>query len=209
MRLSVITFWFWISVCSAKGGGGSSSSKGSSPSVGKGSSSGWKGSSGSTATKPSKASPKWSPSRNQGKKYSSQGRSVPVAAGLIGFWLGYQTSQAATEFIDWTQTCTTCVNIRDGVHECSNVDVPFATGRGQVLQIEGGASLDSSCLCGALSQDVFDSCLQCAKSSQLKASVSDIRQTCDQTVISGGVVDRSRTCMLIIAGAFTIPLLFL
>ena len=164
--------------CSPKGGGSSGSKSPSSGSRGPPSSSGSRAP-GSWPGKPHHSIPKRPNWTSRPKHSNGLGRSsIPVAAGVLGLWLGYQTSEAINDVVDWTRTCESCLDIRGGVQHCANVNVPYATSSNQILNIAGDPLIELDCLCGKLNPVIYDECLRCAPASVLKDSVTNLQNSC-------------------------------
>ena len=93
-------------------------------------------------------------------------------------WLGYQTADAVNDVFDWGLTCQSCLNIRENVRQCANVEIPYATARDQVLKIDGDPLLDPDCLCFQHHPSVYDECNRCAPVNAIKESIANIQGIC-------------------------------
>jgi hypothetical protein len=186
-------------VVTCKGGGGGASSGGGGGGRGGGSSSGSRGSSGGSSkgssgstggsARPVPSVPKWSSAKNGFRGGGQVLHRSPVAAPLVGFYLGYLLTGGMNDAstIVTAGQCEGCRHIRDGVKTCLNVDITPLASPNETLTFATDPELDSECFCSQLAPEIYDKCFQCAPSIpvDVKTESFRLRDECSGYLTSG------------------------
>jgi len=198
---------------SSSGGGRGGTSTGSRGSSGGGTGGGGGGARGGGPARVVPSVPKWSSASNGFRGGVPVRYRNPVAAPLVGFYMGYLLSSGFNDAstIAAAGQCEGCQFIRDGLKTCLNTDVSPSTQPNQTLAFGTDPELDSECYCSQLAPGVYDQCFQCAPNIpvEIRTESLRLRDECDAYLTSGAGQDWhiSLPVSMALAGVGTVFLL--